>query len=118
MNIKYNPDYQPKEVYNFEEFQDFMDSKVVRNPRSHTPVDFITEEQLREINAQGIKDLTSYVPTPKNVREHMNFVSKVSRELRKAGYIDHPYLLEIHEEDNLYIYFSYDWYKKFGIEKD
>ena len=49
LNInKLNPNSQPKEVFNYKEYLEFMESKKVRHAeeRTNTLLDFVTEERL------------------------------------------------------------------------
>ena len=62
-----NQNSQPKEVFNYKEYLEFMESKKVRHgaERTNTLLDFVTEEQQRADNKKGIENISSYDPTPK-----------------------------------------------------
>ncbi|QKF77271.1 hypothetical protein [Arcobacter defluvii] len=118
---KLNLDYVPKEVFKYKEYLDFMESKKVRKGKdtTYTLLDFVTEEQ-REIDKKEksiINNLTSYDPTPKEIQEHFNFVTKTFNYL-KEKYPNDEYLISLENEENMQIIkCSFDWYKKYGIEK-
>ncbi len=116
---KLNLDYEPKPVFDYKEYLEFMESKKVRHgeDRTYTLLDFVTDEQNREDNEKGIKNISHYDPTPKNIQEHFDFVHKVFNELYKK-YPDDKYLYSlINEEEKQAERCSTDWYKKYGIEK-
>ena len=110
---------QPKEVFNYKEYLEFMESKKVRHgdERTNTLLDFVTEEQQRADNEKSIEDISSYDPTPKEIKEHFNFVNKTLRVLREK-YPNDEYLYSLDNDENMLVEFcSTDWYKRYGIEK-
>ena len=116
---KLNPNSQPKEVCNYKEYLEFMESKKVRHgaERTNTLLDFVTEEQQRADNEKSIEDISSYDPTPKEIKEHFNFVNKTLRVLREK-YPNDEYLYSLANDEKMQIEkCSTDWYKKYGIEK-
>lgn len=116
---KLNLDYEPKPVFNYKEYLEFMESKKVRHgkDRTYTLLDFVTEEQSREDNKNGINNISHYDPTPKDIQEHFDFASKVFRELYEK-YPNDEYLYSLaNQEDMQEERCSTDWYKKYGIEK-
>ena len=116
---KLNPNSQPKEVFNYKEYLEFMESKKVRHgaERTNTLLDFVTEEQQRADNEKGIEDISSYDPTPKEIKEHFSFVNKTIRILREK-YPNDEYLYSLEKKKKMQIEkCSTDWYKKYGIEK-
>ena len=116
---KLNPNSQPKEVFNYKEYLEFMESKKVRHgaERTNTLLDFVTEEQQRADNEKGIEDISSYDPTPKEIKEHFSFVNKTIRILREK-YPNDEYLYSLVNNKKMQIEkCSTDWYKKYGIEK-
>lgn len=116
---KLNKNYVPKEVFNHKEYLEFMESKKVRHgkDRTYTPVDFITDEQLKELNEKGLHDLTPYDPTPKEIQEHFDFVLPLLIELQKK-YPDDKYLYSLANDDKMSDeMISTDWYRKYGVEK-
>ena len=51
------------------------------------------------------------------IQEHFNFVTKIFNNL-KAKYPNDEYLISLENEENMQIIkCSFDWYKKYGIEK-
>ncbi len=121
LNInKLNPNPQPKEVFNYKEYLEFMESKKVRHgaKRTNTLLDFVTEEQRAIDKTKGIlNNLSIYDPTPKEIKEHFSFVNKTIRVLREK-YPNDEYLYSLDNDENMLVEFcSTDWYKKYGIEK-
>lgn len=106
-----------KQVYNYKEVQKELLSKKVRtgNDETFTPVDYITDEQLEEINRQGITNLTPYIPLPEHVRKHDGFVNKIFEELI-SKYPNDEFLQFLDKEENLETLYSYSWYEKYGIK--
>ncbi len=117
---KLNLDYIPKPVFDYKKYLEFMESKKVRHgkDRTYTLLDFVTEEQRKIDREKGIlNNLTIYDPTPKNIKEHFNFVNKLIRDLREQ-YPNDKYLYSLDNKEEMQIEFcSFDWYKKYGIEK-
>ena len=115
-----NPNSQPQEVFNYKEYLEFMESKKVRHgdERTNTLLDFVTEEQRAIDKTKGIlNNLSIYDPTPKEIKEHFNFVNKTIRILREK-YPKDDYLYSLDNDENMLVEFcSTDWYKKYGIEK-
>ena len=111
---------QPKEVFNYKEYLEFMESKKVRHgaERTNTLLDFVTEEQRAIDKTKGIlNNLSIYDPTPKEIKEHFNFVNKTIRILREK-YPNDEYLYSLDNDENMLVEFcSTDWYKRYGIEK-
>lgn len=117
---KLNLDYEPKPVFNYKEYLEFMESKKVRHgkDRTYTLLDFVTEEQRKIDKENGIlNNLSIYDPTPKEIQEHFDFADKVFNELYEK-YPDDEYLYSLaNEEDKQAERCSTDWYKKYGIDK-
>ena len=115
-----NPNSQPQEVFNYKEYLEFMESKKVRHgdERTNTLLDFVTEEQRAIDKTKGIlNNLSIYDPTPKEIKEHFNFVNKTIRILREK-YPNDEYLYSLDNDENMLVEFcSTDWYKRYGIEK-
>ena len=115
-----NPNSQPQEVFNYKEYVKFMESKKVRHEaeRTNTLLDFVTEEQRAIDKTKGIlNNLSIYDPTPKEIKEHFNFVNKTIRILREK-YPNDEYLYSLDNDENMLVQFcSTDWYKRYGIEK-
>jgi len=105
----------PTELFNFKELQDFLTSKVVREKRTHTPVDFVTDEELKKLNEQGIHDLSSYIPTPAHIRDLINFAIDTHRKLT-LKYPNDEYLKSLVKEENINMMLSYNWYERYGIK--
>ena len=105
--------YNLKELIDYKKYSVFMDSKVVRSPRTHTPIDYITDEELKLINKKGITDLTPYVPTFKDTKKHFDFVQKLYSQLR----IKHSNDVLIKElgnsEEGVILLFTTNWYERF-----
>ncbi len=115
-----NPNSQPKEVFNYKEYLEFMESKKVRHgtERTNTLLDFVTEEQRAIDKTKGVlNNLSIYDPTPKEIKEHFSFVNKTIRILREK-YPNDEYLYSLVNDEKMQIEkCSTDWYKKYGIEK-
>jgi hypothetical protein len=121
LNInKLNPNFQTKEVFNYKEYLEFMESKKVRHgtERTNTLLDFVTEEQRAMDKTKGIlNNLSIYDPTTKEIKEHFSFVNKTIRVLREK-YPNDEYLYSLANDEKMQIEkCSTDWYKKYGIEK-
>ena len=52
MNEVINKDYEPVEVFDYAQYQKDMEAKIVRNPRTNTPIDYITDEKLAELDIE------------------------------------------------------------------
>ena len=64
-----------------------------------------------------LNNLSIYDPTPKEIKEHFNFVNKTIRVLREK-YPNDEYLYSLDNDENMLVEFcSTDWYKRYGIEK-
>lgn len=116
MNEIINKDYEPVEIFDYAQYQKDMEAKIVRNPRTNTPIDYITDEKLAELEKEGITDFRPYIPIPKDIKAHLLFAVNIWIKLYKT-YPNDEYLKSLDNEKNHYIVLSYDWYKKFGIEK-
>lgn len=110
---------QLKEVINYQEYLDFMESKKVRHgkDRTYTLYDFATDEQAEEIRRKGIKDVSFLDPTPKNIQDHFDFVDITYNFLRQK-YPKDAYLHSLRNEENMQVErCSMNWYTKYGIER-
>ena len=107
-----------KEIYNWEEHLSFMRGKLVKrgNERTYTLMDFMTYEQKEESYKSENNDLSMYDPTPKFIKEHILFISKVYTEL-KEKYPNDKFLKSLEKEENFKIKVSFDWYTQYGIKK-
>lgn len=109
------------EIFDYEEYSNFMESKKVRHgaDRTNTLLDFVSEEQYKKDKENGIvgNDISMYDPTPKDIKEHFNFIIKIFRELREK-YPNDKYLDDLaNKEEKQIEKFSTNWYVKYGIEK-
>ena len=106
-----------KQVYDYKKEREELYSKKVRtgDDETFTPVDYITDEQLKELNKQGIKNLEPYIPLKNYVRKHDDFVLKIREDLI-LKYPNDEFLFSLYEEENLEIFFSYSWYERYGIQ--
>ena len=116
MNYEFNRDYEPKEIFDYAQYQKDMEAKIVRTPRTNTPIDYISDEKLAELEKQGITDFRPYIPVPKDIKMHLLFAVNIWLKLSKS-HTEDEYLKSLDNEANHYIVLSYDWYKKFGIDK-
>lgn len=107
--------YNLKEVFNHDAYVEYMDSKVVRNPRTGTLLDFITEEQQRDLNAQGIEDLSAFDPTPVDIQEHMNFAMNIFLDLYKTSPDEFLKFLGNTEEGSI-VLCSTNWYERYNYK--
>ena len=103
-----------KEVFNYEEYQEYMRSKLVRTgkDRTYTPVDYFTDEQMKEFYKLGVNNLEAFEPTPKHIREHINFSLNLHSELIKE-YPDDEFLISLKKEENIVRLVSREWYRKY-----
>jgi len=103
-----------KEVFNYEEYQDYMRSKLVRTgkDRTYTLADYFTDEELKRFFKAGIKNLEPFEPTPKHIREHINFTLNLHSELIKE-YPNDEFLISLKKEENIGRLVSREWYKKY-----
>lgn len=121
-NLKnHNLNYEPKELYDFEEIQKIKKDKMIRKGKDITfsVLDYITIEEEKEYIKQGInpKKLLHLYPIPENITLHSIFIIDKFLELR-LRFPDDTYLLSLEKEENLHILFSYDWYLKYGLESE
>ena len=116
MNEVINKDYEPVEIFDYAQYQKDMEAKIVRNPRTNTPIDYITDKKLAELEKEGITDFRPYIPVPKDIKMHLLFAVNIWLKLTKT-YPNDEYLKNLDNAANHHIVLSYDWYKKFGIEK-
>jgi len=114
-----NLNYKPKEVFNYKEYLEFMESKKVRHgkDRTYTLYDFATDEQAEEIRRKGITNISFLDPTPKNIQDHFDFVNVVYKELHKK-FPNDAYLHSLGNEEDMQVErCSMNWYTKYGIDK-
>lgn len=108
-----------KEVINYKEYVEFMESKKVRHgkDRTYTLYDFATEEQENEIRRKGITNLSFLDPTPKDIQKHFDFIDITYNYLRQK-YPKDEYLKSLANEEDMQIErYSMNWYTKYGIDK-
>ena len=108
-----------KQVFNYQGYLDFMESKKVRhgNERTNTLLDFVTIEQATLDKQNGIFNLSIYDPTPIEIKEHFSFVNKTLKDLREQ-YPHDTFLISLTNNENMQIVrSSCDWYTLYGIEK-
>jgi len=110
------PDYQLKKIYNREKYLLFMKSKTIirGEDRTDTILDYMTEAQILGCRESGQSDLSEFDPTPKHIKDHTHFVSKIYNKLLEQ-FPDDKYLINLDSEDNFDIKFNSDWYVKYGI---
>ena len=104
------------QVIDYEAYTIFMESKKVRygKDRTYTLYDFITDEEVIELNKNNETDLSKFNPTPKAIQEHFNFANEIHRELLKK-YPDDIFLKSLEEEKYQILKISTNWYKSYGI---
>lgn len=107
--------YTPKELFNYEEHLKFMESKKVRHgmERTNTLLDYITKKEVDWILKNKNYDLSSFDPTPENLKNHFDFISNIYNLLLNI-YPKDEFLISL--EDNIKIKYSYDWYKMYGVD--
>lgn len=105
-----------RQVYDYEKFQKELFAKKVRTgaDETFTPIDYITDEKLKELKEQGVTNLEPYVPIPDEIRKHNAFVQKTHDELMDK-YPDDEFLKSLDKEENLEIFYSYAWYEKYRL---
>jgi hypothetical protein len=103
-----------KEVYNHDDYLEYLNSKAVRSPRTGTILDFISKEQEIELRKQKNVDLKSFDPTPKYIRDHINFAFNVYYEICQKKQDDE--LLEFlkNSEAGKTALISTNWYEKYN----
>lgn len=106
-----------KEIFNYKEYIDFMESKLKRRGkyRTFTNADYFTDEQMKEFYKLGVSNLEIYLPTPKYIREHINFAYKTHNELLKK-FPNDEFLHSLDEKENIHIKISTNWYETYGIK--
>lgn len=116
MNIdKELKEYDLEEVFNHDKYVKYMDSKVVRNPRTNTLLDFISEEEQKELNRKGIEDLSCIDPTPEDIQNHMDYTFKVYLELRDKNPNDEFINFLGNSDEGCIVMVSTNWYRKYGF---
>lgn len=116
MNIdNYLEKYNLEEVFNHDEYIKYMESKIVRDPRTGTLLDFITEEQEKSLKEQSISDLSIFDPTPKEIQEHMDFTHNVYIELNEKLPSDDFIKFIGESEEGCIVMVSTNWYEKYGF---
>lgn len=108
------------EVFNYQEYIDFMESKKVRfgKDRTYTLYDFITENEANEIYKKGITNLSFLNPTPKAIQDHFNFVNITLQYLRQK-YPKDKYLESLENDENKQVErCSKNWYSAYEIERE
>jgi len=104
------------QVIDYEAYTIFMESKKVRygKDRTYTLYDFITNEEVIELNKNNETDLSKFNPTPKAIQEHFNFANKTARRLLKI-YPNDQFLKSLEEEEYQVLKVSTNWYEDYGI---
>jgi len=106
--------YNLKEVFNHDEYLEYLNSKAVRSPRTGTILDFISKEQEENLRKQKNVDLKSFDPTPQYIREHINFAFNAFYEVCQKNESDE--LLEFlqNNEAGKTALISTNWYEKYN----
>ena len=107
------------ELIDYQKYCKFMESKKVRygEERTYTLIDFVTEDELSELNENGINNLSSLDPTPKEIDTHFKFTKDTHRFLLKK-YPDDVFLISLELEEKQAFKVCTNWYEKYGIEYD
>ena len=107
--------YDLKEVFNHDEYLEYLDSKVVRTPKTGTILDYISKEQEKELRKQNRIDLEPFDPTPQYIREHINFAFKVYHEISQQNPKDE--LIEcLNQNEAKAVLVSTNWYEKYNYK--
>lgn len=104
------------ELIDYDAYSAYMESKKVRygKDRTYTLYDFITDEEIVELNKNNETDLRRFNPTPKAIAEHFKFTNKIHRELLKK-YPNDIFLKNLEEEEYQILKVTTNWYKDYGI---
>jgi len=107
------------QIFNYQEYLDFMESKKVRQNenRTNTLLDFVTDEEVKQDKIKGIFDLSKYDPTPKEINEHFEFINKTLFDLKKSYPNDEVLNSLLNDENMQEVRCSYNWYEQYGITK-
>ena len=104
------------QVIDYEAYTIFMESKKVRygKDRTYTLYDFITNEEVIELNKNNETDLSKFNPTPKAIEEHFNFANKTARRLLKI-YPNDQFLKSLEEEKYQVLKVTTSWYELYDV---
>ncbi|QDF29926.1 hypothetical protein AANAER_2470 [Halarcobacter anaerophilus] len=107
-----------RQIYNYKKVMNELHSKKVRtgSEETFTPIDYISDDNLKELRTKGITNFEPYIPLPSEIEKHNNFVQKIHDELIEK-YPNDEFLKSLDKEENLEIFYSYDWYEKY-IKKE
>ena len=94
--------YERKEIFDYDEYIKFMESKKVRHgkDRTYTLLDFVTEEEHARLLKECALDLNKFDPTPPVLDK----------------YPDDEDIKELLKEENTKERCSTNWYEKFGYK--
>ena len=109
--------YKRKEIFDYDEYIKFMESKKVRygKDRTYTLLDFVTEEEYARLLKECALDLNKFDPTPPEIDKHLNFTTRILIELLDR-YPDDEDVKKISKEENTKERCSTNWYEKFGYK--
>ncbi len=110
INEKFKPEY----LFDLDKLQAYLDTKVVRNPRTNTPLDYITDEQLEELNKKNEHNLEKYVPVPEDIKNIIDFAISSYNKLSKK-YPNDKYLKFLAKEENYKEKITTNWYERYNL---
>lgn len=103
-------------LYDYDSFLKDRDKKVVRNPRSNTLVDFITDEEIIKIKGKDkVVNYSEYDPSPKYIIDFIDFSVKVLVELLNK-YPNDEFLRKSYSEEYKAIFASSNWFEQYGYK--
>ena len=104
-----------KEVFNYKEYLNFMNSKLIKNPRTFTMLDYMTDSQVEEARIKGIRDLSIYDPTPEDIKKHSDYSINLYLNLKDSHKEDELIKILGTEEVGTILIASTNWYERFGF---
>ncbi len=105
-----------KEVFNYKEYSDYMENRLVRVPRTYTVMDFMTDEEINDSKQRNITDLSIYDPTPVYVQKHLDFSFNLYLTLKDKYKNNALFNLLNKEEIGTILISSTNWYEAFGFK--
>jgi hypothetical protein len=105
-----------KEVFDYEKYLDYMNSKIVKNPRTFTMLDYMSDADVEEARIKRIRDLSIYDPTPEHIKKHLDYSINLYLNLKDSHKEDGLIKILGTEEVGTILIASTNWYERFGFK--